>query len=230
MKTTLKAMIGTAMAALSLAGAAQAEVTAADIKQLITAKGLTFSAEQTAEGGKLHMFLAVEPSGWPHAISLVDIEMDGKTDVVAIMSFVPGAGGVPLTTLNQINEQALTKAFTIQGAAGLSMTTVASGGTDGATLSKAFDLFYLEFNGYRQAMMPFAQNRGNSLGVSLPASEDGGRLDAGMSRVEVSARDAELTRQLNLGSGHAGLSADERYETDEAMSLAAAYSRKLLGN
>jgi hypothetical protein len=236
LKNIIGKLMGTAAATICLAGAAQAEVKPADINQLIASKGLALGGEQVSEGGKLHMFLAIEPSGWPHAISLVDLELDGQKDVVVIMSFIPGAGGVPLQALNQINEKALTKAFTIEGAAGLSFTTIASGGTDGATLSKAFDLFYGEFNGYRQVMIPFAQTgagNGNALGVSLSDLEDEALvdgIDAGMSRIEVSARDEALTKRLNVTGGHTSLGAYDESEHDAALSLAEAYSKRLLGN
>ncbi|MCQ8185786.1 hypothetical protein [Parvularcula maris] len=229
---TVSRLLGAAASLLALAGAAHAEVGANEVKQMMAAKGLRLGGEQTAEGGKIRMFLGVETSGWPHVVSLLDVEIDGTPDAVVMMSFVPGAGGVPLQLLNQINEAALTKAFTVKDAAGLSLTTVTIGGADQATLNRAFDFYYQEFGGYRQAMVAIAQSGGRGQGVSvsndtsLPLVD---RIDAGMSRIEVTARDDELTKKLNVNGGHTTLGAYEITDHDLALELAMEASKKFLG-
>jgi hypothetical protein len=229
---TLSRLLGAAASLLVMGAAAQAEVGASEIKAMMAAKGLRLGGEQVAEGGKIRMFLGVESSGWPHVVSLLDVEIDGTPDAVVMMSFIPGAGGVPLPLLNQINEAALTKAFTVKDAAGLSLTTVTAGGADLATLNRAFGFYYQEFGGYRQAMLMIAQNGGRGQGVSVSNDQSlplVDRIDAGLSRVEVTARDDELTKKLNVNGGHTTLGAHAITDHDEALELAKEASLKFLG-
>lgn len=201
MKKLLGAMMGVA-SAIGLNAAAKAEITPSHMQQLIGANGLSVVGNQASPDGSIHVIAVADQSGWPYAFSLVDMDGDSRKDIVLMLTFVPNRQPSP-QFLNSVNEQAASKAFVTEGNATLTYLHLGVGTLDQVTLNTAFSIFRSEWNSYRQMVLQQTQGgSGNFLGVSLRKA-DPDAIDAGMTRVEVTARDAALTAALNQSDTHA---------------------------
>lgn len=194
MKKILGALTGV-VGAMALATTAQAEITPANMQALFAAKGLTLAGSEASPDGAVHVLGVTDASGWAYAFSLVDFDGDNRKDIIIMLSMVPGRTA-PLELVNSINEAAASKAFITDGNAAMTFLHLGTGSLQQSTLNLAYDIFQTEWNAYRQQVLQQGQGGGNFLGVSLKV-DDPYELDAGMTRAEVTARDAALTAALN---------------------------------
>lgn len=200
MKNLLRAVFGIA-SALSLGAAAQAQITPGHMQSLLISKNLTVVGNDRSPDGSVDAIAVTDASGWPFVFSLVDFDGNSTKDAVLMLTFVPNRTSPP-EFINFVNQNAASKAFLPDGHSAFSFVQLGIGTLDQRMLNAAWDIFQAEWISFRQQVLQQSQG-GNYLGVSL-ADADPEVIDAGLTRTEVTARDAALTAALNQGLGHVG--------------------------
>ncbi|GGY47521.1 hypothetical protein [Parvularcula lutaonensis] len=201
----LKTVLG-AGAALSVVAAAEAGVSEAEVRQMMSSKGLQFAGQEKAPDGSVHVLAGVDMAGVPYAFTMLDMELDGEYDVILFMSGVQTTSQPPLSVLNTFNENTMSKAVYTQNQAMLMLPMITMNGADQTNMGGTFDVLRVELAAYANALAAYRPGGGgNFLGVSAKQVDDPYELDAGMTRVEVKMRDAALAKELNRrGLSHLG--------------------------
>jgi hypothetical protein len=180
-------------------------------------------AEQQPDAN-VSVILGVAGTGMPVAVTSIDFNADGPAELLLVMTMLPVNQPLGSAALNNFNSETASKIFYKDGQAGMALPIMAAGPVSDDTVGFGFDLFGAETETFLAAIGPFT---GSAVNVSL-GKADPKRLDAGLSRAEISARDNAYTAKLNgghMGSSAAGEGGDHQALFDEA----AAAARRIMG-
>lgn len=211
-----------AAAGAMLAGTAQAEISEADLRRVLTNKGMQYVQSQQGGNGT-SVVLARFSDGLPVAFSMIDFNGNGRAEIMLTLIAIPNVAPPNFNAINNFNLSAASKAMIQNGSPTMVLPSVLMGQIDDATISGAIDIFRIEVAGFLGMVR---SGGGNTFGTSVKV-EDPYSIDKGMTRVEVSARDAALTAKLNQTGGHlaTSVSMPSGHEAllESAFALSAAY-------
>ncbi|MEM1381723.1 MAG: hypothetical protein AAGH41_13965 [Pseudomonadota bacterium] len=186
----MKQLLAAGAALMASLAYAAAEITTAQVDRLIAAKGLTVLDREP------DTIIVRAPTGDQVAIGLIDELGDGRRSILAFLGIYQNSNRLPPAAFNTWNSLATYKGFLMEGNAGVMQINIAIGTLEDATIAAAWDMFLAETLVFRSFLYggPSIQNSASLIGAGASGREI---HDAGLTRTEVTARDAALTAALN---------------------------------
>lgn len=185
----MKKLFATVMAALLSIGMASAEITDAQIKRVMAARGAT------VETMDADTYLVTTPSGAKILVGALDQLGDGRRSILAFFGVFAGSNGRTAFHMNQWNSQAVSKGIIVGSSAGVSHTVVTINDVSDAAILGAWDLFMMEFFMFNA----FLQNQNPLTSSALAGPEPDPRAlhDGGLTLAEIQERDRAFAVSLN---------------------------------
>ena len=186
----MKTFLAACAALVTALGAASAEITMAQVDRLIAAKGLAVIDRQP------DTVVVRAPTGDQIAIGLLDQLGDGRRSILAFLGIYQNSNFLQPAAFNTWNTLGTFKGFLMEDKAGVMQVNVTIGDLPDTAVFGAWDLFLAETINFRAFLYGgmAIQNSASLVGSGVSAREV---HDAGLSRAEVTARDAALTAGLN---------------------------------
>ncbi|NNU15921.1 hypothetical protein HK107_06240 [Parvularcula sp. ZS-1/3] len=207
----------------ALGGLANAGVTDAQVAEIMTSKG--FALEDTDVSADRMIRATIWSKGSSlYGVTIVDVDNDGDAELLQFFSAVYAPSATPgADFFMDWNASGWFTASNLDGTPVLHDTDVQIGGASVANVTANFEFFVARFGEFDWAIRGSAD--ASNVSVSMDVKSDPYRLDRGMTRVEVKARDAALARALNMTRGSVDSIRDERVQ--EMASVAKRLSKKL---